>query len=94
MGYFSQLAPLPMVLSDSATTYYDGQIIVCGGSTHYWNTVRGCWSYIVSSNSWIPFLPDFQYPHNRMPGITYGNKFYVLNDGDQNEAFDFSLKMW
>jgi hypothetical protein len=26
--------------------------------------------------------------------VTFKNKFYVLNDGAQNEAFDFAANAW
>ena len=87
------MAPLPVAILDSATTYHNGQIIVCGGrALTYISTA--CWSYSVANNTWLPFLPAMQYSHNRMPSVTYGNKFYAINDGNANEAFDFSINSW
>jgi len=86
------LASLPIALADSSTTYHNGQIILCGGGWGPYN--RACWSYSPANNTWNPFLPGLQYYHHRTPSATYGNKFYLLSDDSQNEAFDFSLQRW
>jgi len=92
---FLQLAALPTKLAESVTTYQSGKIILCGGSGVTWSNInRACYSYTPANNTWNPFLPGLKYDHNRMSSATYGNKFYILNDGDQNEAFNFSLQSW
>ena len=94
VSFFCQLASLPMPLCDPAATFYNGQIIVCGGLLPSSTVSKACWSYSATSNSWGSFLPAMQYTHLRMPSVTYENKFYVLNDGNGNEAFDFLLQKW
>jgi hypothetical protein len=52
-----------------------------------------CWQYLIPENKWVVYS-TMSLDHNRLPGVLYQGKIYMLNDGNGNEVMDIDSKTW
>ena len=54
---------------------------------------KNCWEYLPDNNEWILFS-TMNFEHARQPGKLLENKFFILNEHDQNEVLDLVANTW